>query len=485
LNKISGRLVLKESGAGIPDLLVVVYDVDPDTRPEETMPPMPGSAPPPGSQGDGDRLGGVLTKGNGEFELSFEDAEFQTRNAQEKRPDLLLSVWGPEEPGVEPSTRLLYTSTALRQGAGRTEEYLVRLSADQLRKAGVRPPSSVARDAETAAGVLGRFTENTERLGSISDGSIQIAQVRMDSHRTRFAGFRDKLKPALAASLSKLPVSPVAAERVVLAGESPFEKNKAIIQAGIREVVNSDDPAKRAPTRGFLTLTPADVAELHAQADPDGTVPEAAVKAVAKRNRQSPQTTYVEALDRLPLCLPTTTESDCATSLLDPPPTPAPTGTPPPPPPPSPAETITAEDIPRYLARLMEPITAPEDQFLAGVTPSATRDSVHSSVRGLLFPPGPADVPAIHDFNSPADRVRVRLAGSRRSGRARSRAGRLRDHRRAGRRSHPAGVRCPCARFGRPGRGSSDPQGEPPDRGPRPSGRVVHVHSGHWGAGRR
>src|SRR5262245_18640532 len=56
-NKISGRVVLKESGAGIPDLLVVIHDVDPGTRPEELI-----DAPE-----DGDRIGSVLTAADGRF----------------------------------------------------------------------------------------------------------------------------------------------------------------------------------------------------------------------------------------------------------------------------------------------------------------------------------------------------------------------------------------------------------------------------------
>ena len=34
-NRISGRIVLKETGVGIPDLLIVIYDLDPGTRSEE------------------------------------------------------------------------------------------------------------------------------------------------------------------------------------------------------------------------------------------------------------------------------------------------------------------------------------------------------------------------------------------------------------------------------------------------------------------
>ena len=43
MNVINGRVVLKESGVGIPDLLVVVYDVDPNTRSEEAIPTAAGT----------------------------------------------------------------------------------------------------------------------------------------------------------------------------------------------------------------------------------------------------------------------------------------------------------------------------------------------------------------------------------------------------------------------------------------------------------
>lgn len=59
MNKISGRVVLRESGVGIPDVLVVIYDLDPKTKPEEDIEP----------PSDGDRLGSVLTGTDGSFEL--------------------------------------------------------------------------------------------------------------------------------------------------------------------------------------------------------------------------------------------------------------------------------------------------------------------------------------------------------------------------------------------------------------------------------
>ena len=35
MNRVTGRVVVRESGAGVADLVVAVYDLDPDTKPEE------------------------------------------------------------------------------------------------------------------------------------------------------------------------------------------------------------------------------------------------------------------------------------------------------------------------------------------------------------------------------------------------------------------------------------------------------------------
>ena len=118
--------MLKESGVGIPDLLVVFYDVDPQTRPEEVIAGaespiaaagFAGFAVAPDDQGGADRLGAILTSNDhnsskaGSFELTYDDSEFQVRNAQERRPDLLVQVLAPEAPGQTLESRVLYVST--------------------------------------------------------------------------------------------------------------------------------------------------------------------------------------------------------------------------------------------------------------------------------------------------------------------------------------------------------------------------------------
>ncbi|WP_164896468.1 hypothetical protein, partial [Mesorhizobium sp. M1A.F.Ca.IN.020.32.1.1] len=133
-NEIIGKITHKESGLGVPNLLVIVYDLDPDTRPEElaldgTL--LAGTAVTTGAAGLsalGDRICSVATDRNGEFGYKFEDSEFKIRSEQEKRPDLLLMVAAPEETGQDPNSRILHFSPAVRQNAGRLETFLIRLS---------------------------------------------------------------------------------------------------------------------------------------------------------------------------------------------------------------------------------------------------------------------------------------------------------------------------------------------------------------------
>ena len=385
MNTIGGRVVLKESGVGIPNLLVVLYSA------RTAVVASAVATPPP------DRLGSVLTGSDGSFTLGYDDNSFQTVNPALKRPDLHLSVLAPDEPGVTADAQVLYSATSPRQNAGQTEQYLVRLTTAQLQKAGIPIPSEVTEDFEPAANVVTRLNGMVGRQTAMTDGHIAAAKQLVDSHRTRFAGFQQKFKPAFAAAISKLPTSPLDPDRIVAAGESVFSKSTAAITKGLQGVVNSDDRSKRAPARGFISLTDDQATKLRAQAAADGTVTSDALTAVAASNGRP--TTYVQALDRLPLCQPPAASFDCANAALNP--APAAPASPPPPAVPGPGvTTIGADDIPRYLARLIDPIIPPEQGILQGLMPVATRDSVQSSVQSFVFNPGPADVPAYHDFNN-------------------------------------------------------------------------------------
>ena len=324
--------------------------------------------------------------------MTYDDSGFQITDPKARRPDLYINVLAPEEPGLKPEDLLLYSNVAPRVNAGVTEQYIIRLGGDQLEKFSIATPPS--EDLEPAQNVVGKLNAVVSRQNTIIDGAVAAAKQLVDTHRSRIANFHQTFKPALMTSLSSVPGSPLNPDRIVAAGDSVFTKSVLTTQQGINQTVNSDDPAKRAPARGFISLTADQATHLRAQAAADGTVPAASV---ANVNGTTARTTFVQAIERLPLCRPATPNVDCTDSILNPA---TPTTDPLPVTAGPGVTTVSNDDMPRYLARLMEPLTAPEEELVVGLMPVATRDSVESSVQSFMFDPSPADVPAFHDFNN-------------------------------------------------------------------------------------
>ncbi len=140
--RIHGRVTVKESGEAVRDIVVAVFDADT-------------AQPQPDAEADApegmDRLGSVLTDADGRFELVVEPADFR-RGDQETRPDLVVTVYAPEDsraPGdpspLPPQQRILHVSRVPRADAGRTEAYAIRLLRPQLERFGIR---TGAADAE-------------------------------------------------------------------------------------------------------------------------------------------------------------------------------------------------------------------------------------------------------------------------------------------------------------------------------------------------
>lgn len=141
INAITGKITLKETGAGIPDLLVVLYDLDPGVRSDEsfgTAGVAPSATQPPASPVLGDRIGSVITNQDGSWSLTYEDAEYKTLNPTEKRPDIHLVVLAPEDADSEKPPVVLFSSKELRVNSGRNEFYVIRLTQEQLADAQIR-----------------------------------------------------------------------------------------------------------------------------------------------------------------------------------------------------------------------------------------------------------------------------------------------------------------------------------------------------------
>lgn len=158
MNQVLGRVLASGSSLGIPNLVVVIRDVDPTSSAAATA---AGAA--------GDRLGSVITDAQGNFALTYDDRDFQ-RAGPERRPDLVLSVLAPEETPAATAAapgRVLHTSPAPRAEAGRIESYVIRISETVLDGARVPypriQPVDRARTLERSFALQDRMREQLVR----------------------------------------------------------------------------------------------------------------------------------------------------------------------------------------------------------------------------------------------------------------------------------------------------------------------------------
>src|SRR5262249_11582211 len=142
---------------------------------------------------------------------------------------------------------VLFSSILPRQFGARTEQYIIRLTPEQLEKAKVPVPSAILEDFEPSDSIVGRLDQLATRQNAIIAGAFTAANKLVEAHRTRIATFHQTFKPALLTALSRVPASPLNPDRFVGPGESVFSKAEVIIRQSIQNTVNSDISAQRFP----------------------------------------------------------------------------------------------------------------------------------------------------------------------------------------------------------------------------------------------
>jgi hypothetical protein len=205
-NIISGKIVVKETGIGIPDLLVVIHDLDPGAKPDDGF--TTADAPILARPVDpllADRLGSVLSAQNGSWSIEYDDTEFRILNPTEKRPDLQLMVLAPEDADSGSPPLVLFSSKLLRVNSGRTEAYMIRISSAQLEKARIKVPIAEQEDDTTEAKIKkyeqARTAKKALRKGfkdvnTRLDGDVQELESRKK--------FRDTIRKSILPNLDAL-----------------------------------------------------------------------------------------------------------------------------------------------------------------------------------------------------------------------------------------------------------------------------------------
>jgi hypothetical protein len=410
MNRVTGKVLLKETNVGIADLLVEVYDVDPGTRPEDLMAPSgSGSiAVLPGTNTRtsqvnliAERLLSMATGPSGEFSGEYDDADFRRRNPEERRPDLMLLVRAPEETSGDPNTRVLFVSKEARVDAANHETYVVRIPLAALTAAGLSAPTDLALETEDPDAITNKMKVAVTRQVKLNFDVQKIAAEQVAAERDRSTRIEKQVEERLLEKLTGIPTAAADRFNYVPPGGNVESAMFRAVKKSIDATIN-----KKPPAKGFLVLSPE---QAQAFKIGEGTfrdnIPGDELEPLLFGGRDAKERpTFLIREDPLGLLSRTQTKlfpdrnggEESGRSRDGSVASPAPTdGT---------AEDspvdVTPETIPDFVGRLLSTMTSPEEAVAFGVKPRATQEEVDSEVGNFRLRSGPADVPAFYDFHS-------------------------------------------------------------------------------------
>jgi hypothetical protein len=250
MNTVSGRVLLKETGAGVADLLVEVFDVQAESTSTSPLP-------------IGDRLGSVATGSDGSFLIEYTDASIRPRDAAPARPSLLLVVRAPEDMDDAPAEGILHVSKTPRRLAGPAEFYLVRIASKTLSAFGLAAPTVLSVAADEPGAVLEKVQRAVTRKATIRAATIEIAAQQVAAERQRIAEVEGTAVRRLLETLTGVPERLADRLNYVPPGAPVEPAMYRALRKTIEGTINGSGPA-----RGFIVLSPKQAEQFKR---PDGT----------------------------------------------------------------------------------------------------------------------------------------------------------------------------------------------------------------------
>jgi hypothetical protein len=402
MNRIVGKVLVKESGYAVPDVLISLYDVGHDNASDQVSRRAQEKLALSSKQIQGTRLGSVLTDENGKFELAYEDSK------EKRHPDLVLVVSAPEQPGMKDSSSTLFISSRVREKAGQTETYLLRLPAAQLKKADVHIPGPASLQDEEPDMVVKKLIEaETRRLEIHERLKTAIAAKRVDTEREFAVEFKQTFRERFLNALSKVPEDVRQSPTYVAPGQSVVDQARSILRTGILQVVNR--PEGRAPVSGYIILSDEERRDLAERASGLDRIELSSEETLGRRTVHeilfgarlgTSRPSFVLRKD----LLAQVSEKSPGERILEQS-TEATNGMAPPQPNGAPAaatgtgvQPATPDGVLTYVARLLNDLTPPEDPVAITVPERATQEAVQNRLDAFRLRSGPADTPAFYDF---------------------------------------------------------------------------------------
>lgn len=395
---VTGRVLVRESGLGVPNISVVLYDLDPQApRPWTAALHSMVQEPSPRLALRGERIGSTITNAVGAFAFKFDASDFCAGDPNHK-PDLVLLLLSPEDAAVDQggfavarpdSERLLYATPAPIMNAGRQEAFLIRL-----------PEQLLARHGLTHATASGRLDRRiTATKAAITGGqtlSLALDQLSADQLKVRFAPAltrRAQTSQAFAEfSLSRFSKAARQGTTYVSSKQELPQKLNQVVDQRLAEIPRTLDAGVQRKLQ--ISLTSAELSEWGVMPDPATGTFETEVpvgRIVAKVRRAIGGGPLERARswleigcdlahadrrfeDTVARCAPAAPGSDDTQNGQ------------------TSAAPLTNGRIAELLGEQMAHVTPPEIELQYGV-------ERNGKLTATITRPGPADVTAFHDFH--------------------------------------------------------------------------------------
>jgi hypothetical protein len=411
---ISGVVLHKESGNGISHLLAELFDIDNWADAESGTPPVilrssTGSPDDPAATLTditalyrfADRIGSCMTDNSGQFVFEVTAKDFNLTGKTEQKPDLVLLVLAPDEPGLDLSKRLLHFAKDIRLNAGSREAYIIRLPTALLKAKEIPVGAQKDQSQETTASRVTAYVDEREREKQFSAGVADYHGVEATQQSAERKVFRADFVKKISTDLSTVPVNGV----LVADGDNIRDKNNEAIAGGIAKAngVLGDANAQGVPVNLYLTTDDqARLSNFFNSATGDFVeIPEADIRDILFRTNSSenPGTLLVHNNPIANFCLTEGADLTCAKMHAEGEGEPDATSTTPSTAPVD--EAIGNNDIPTYIGRLVSHMPTPDTVLQPDLKHQrADQEGVQKAVDEFFLPKGPAELPAYYDFNA-------------------------------------------------------------------------------------
>lgn len=401
--KVSGKVLVKESGIGIANLLVLLYDVDNRIKLESVFQAGNVATAVGLIEPFGQSIGSAITDQDGSFNFHCAIQDVNSTNltlANRKNVNLLLLVSTPEEFGSDQSGRLLYVSPRLRNSIGYHETFLIQLKQNRLEKLGLLNFLHT-RGPQAHITSVSLFSKNNAQVRKTLTQAAASRVSASRAERDQYKSFEKKL----VRSISRLPDNLVKGELRVAPGDSVEAVNKKAIASDLDGKIN------RSKRRTRYYFTDQQLQELRDTVTDSGigfeTLRRVAMQNGGSEGLATPQLArhkdlIVQCLNKISseseadrLLLDIESEEDGPGNGADTPDAGDRSG--------RGVVTDAGNGLPNFIARLIGTATTPEEMVTFGLLPGGkrpTQEDVQANIGNLLMKPGPADRPAIFDFHS-------------------------------------------------------------------------------------